>query len=136
MVCGVPGHLKLLTLIMAGYFPYSYCFFCPFSLKHFCSIKTSLVTIFGGVSTRVKLEVAKKCGADVVLNPSHCDVVEEVHSLTGGYGCDIYIEATGHPQSVKQGLLMLCKMGTMVEYGVFGQEATVDWTIISDAKVQ
>ncbi|CAI8005734.1 Erythritol/L-threitol dehydrogenase [Geodia barretti] len=81
-----------------------------------------------------KLEVAKKCGADVVLNPSHCDVVEEVHSLTGGYGCDIYIEATGHPQSVKQGLLMLCKMGTMVEYGVFGQEATVDWTIISDAK--
>ena len=31
-------------------------------------------------------------------------------------------------------LLMLCKMGTMVEYGVFGQEATVDWTIISDAK--
>jgi threonine dehydrogenase-like Zn-dependent dehydrogenase len=81
-----------------------------------------------------KLEVAKKCGADVVLNPSHCDVVEEVRSLTGGYGCDIYIEATGHPQSVKQGLLMLCKMGTMVEYGVFGQEATVDWTIISDAK--
>lgn len=31
-------------------------------------------------------------------------------------------------------LLMLCKMGTMVEYGVFGQETTVDWTIISDAK--
>ena len=29
---------------------------------------------------------------------------------------------------------MLCKMGTMVEYGVFGQETTVDWTIISDAK--
>ena len=31
-------------------------------------------------------------------------------------------------------LLMLCKMGTMVEYSVFGQETTVDWTIISDAK--
>ena len=29
---------------------------------------------------------------------------------------------------------MLCKMGTMVEYSVFGQETTVDWTIISDAK--
>ena len=29
---------------------------------------------------------------------------------------------------------MSCKMGTMVEYSVFGQETTVDWTIISDAK--
>ena len=51
----------------------------------------------------LQLEVAKKCGADVVLNPSQCDVVEEVHSLTEGFGCDVYIEATGHPQSVKQG---------------------------------
>ena len=47
--------------------------------------------------------MAKKCGADVVLNPAKCNVVEEVRSLTGGFGCDIYIEATGHPQSVKQG---------------------------------
>ena len=47
--------------------------------------------------------MAKKCGADVVLNPSQCDVVEQVHSLTGGHGCDVYIEASGHPQSVKQG---------------------------------
>ena len=31
----------------------------------------------------LQLEVAKKCGADVVLNPSQCDVVEEVRSLTG-----------------------------------------------------
>ena len=46
----------------------------------------------------VQLEVARKCGADVVLNPSHCDVVEEVRALTGGHGCDVYIEATGHPQ--------------------------------------
>ena len=52
-----------------------------------------------------QLEVAKKCGADVVLNPSKCDVVEEVRSLTQGFGCDVYIEATGHPGSVKQGLV-------------------------------
>ena len=51
----------------------------------------------------IQLDVAKKCGADVVLNPSQCDVVEQVRSLTGGHGCDVYIEATGHPQSVKQG---------------------------------
>jgi threonine dehydrogenase-like Zn-dependent dehydrogenase len=65
-----------------------------------------------------KLEVAKKCGADVVLNPSHCDVVEKVRSLTRGQGCDVYLEATGHPQSVNQGIEMLRVEGRFVEYGV------------------
>ena len=32
------------------------------------------------------------------------NVVDEVRKLTGGYGCDVYIEATGHPESVNQGL--------------------------------
>ena len=50
-----------------------------------------------------QLEVARKCGADVVLNPRKCDVVKEVLDLTEQYGCDVYIDATGHPQSVKQG---------------------------------
>ena len=51
----------------------------------------------------LQLEVARRCGADVVLNPSKCAVVEEVRKLTEGFGCDVYIEASGHPQSVKQG---------------------------------
>ena len=51
----------------------------------------------------LQLEIAKKCGADVTLNPNQCNVVEEVMNLTCGYGCDVYIEATGHPSSVKQG---------------------------------
>ena len=51
----------------------------------------------------LQLDVAHKCGADVVLNPSKCNVVEEVQRLTEGFGCDVYIEATGHPPSVKQG---------------------------------
>ena len=51
----------------------------------------------------MQLEVATKCGADVVLNPTKCDVVKEVKALSEGYGCDVYIEATGHPESVRQG---------------------------------
>ena len=50
-----------------------------------------------------QLDIAKKCGADIILNPTKVNVVEEVLKLTGGYGCDVYVEATGHPQSVKQG---------------------------------
>ena len=81
-----------------------------------------------------RLEVAKKCGADLVLNPLEVDVVEEVRKLTQGYGCDVYIEATGHTQSVIQGLHMIRRLGTFVEFSVFGEPVTVDWTIIGDTK--
>ena len=33
-----------------------------------------------------------------------------------------------------QGLNLLRKLGTYVEYGVFGSDVTVDWSIISDDK--
>ncbi len=81
-----------------------------------------------------RLKVAKACGADLSMNPGKEDVVAEVLNLTGGYGCDVYIEATGHPAAVQQGLDMLCKGGTFVEFSVMGEPATVDWSIIGDHK--
>lgn len=81
-----------------------------------------------------RLEVAKKMGADLAMNPNKEDVVKQVRELTNGYGCDVYINATGYAESVLPGLLMLRKAGTFVEYGVFRDPATVDWTIIGDMK--
>jgi len=81
-----------------------------------------------------RLDVAQKCGADMVFNPSKMDVVDEVRQLTKGYGCDVYIEATGHPESVIQGLHMIRRLGTFVEFSVFSEPVTVDWTIIGDTK--
>lgn len=81
-----------------------------------------------------RLALAKKFGADIVLNPTKEDVVKKVKDITDGYGCDIYIEATGHPSSVVQGLEMIRKLGTFVEFSVFGDPVTVDWSIIGDAK--
>ncbi|MGI8696702.1 MAG: zinc-binding dehydrogenase, partial [Mycobacteriales bacterium] len=57
-----------------------------------------------------------------------------VDGLTDGYGADVYLEGSGHPTAVLQGLTLLRKLGTYVEYGVFGSDVTVDWTIISDDK--
>lgn len=81
-----------------------------------------------------RLEMARRCGADLGLNPSKVDVVDEVRKLTGGYGCDVYIEATGHPQAVADGLQMVRKLGTFVEFSVMREPVTVDWTIIGDTK--
>ena len=54
--------------------------------------------------------------------------------MTGGYGADVYLEGTGPPSAVLQGLNMLRKLGRYVEYGVFGSDVSVDWSIISDDK--
>lgn len=81
-----------------------------------------------------KLELAKECGADIVINIASEDAVAQVMDVTDGYGADVYLEGTGHPSAVIQGLNLLRKLGTYVEYGVFGSDVTVDWSIISDDK--
>ena len=69
-----------------------------------------------------------------MFNPSKVDVRAEVEKLSKGYGCDVYLEAAGHPSSVVQGLNCIARMGRFVEYSVFGKEVTADWSIISDTK--
>ncbi|MBC7871935.1 MAG: alcohol dehydrogenase catalytic domain-containing protein [Chitinophagaceae bacterium] len=81
-----------------------------------------------------RLEIARLCGADLTVNPAKVDVIDEVLKLTDNYGCDVYIEATGYPAAVEQGLHMIRKLGTFVEFSVMREPVTVDWTIIGDTK--
>jgi threonine dehydrogenase-like Zn-dependent dehydrogenase len=81
-----------------------------------------------------KLELAEKCGADLTINIAEHDAEKIVKDLTDGYGADVYLEGTGHPSAVAQGLNLLRKCGRYVEYSVFGSDVTVDWSIISDDK--
>jgi 2-desacetyl-2-hydroxyethyl bacteriochlorophyllide A dehydrogenase len=81
-----------------------------------------------------RLELAKQLGADIILNPAKEDVVAKVKELTEGIGCDVYIEATGFPKSVQQGLDMIKRLGTFVEFGVFIEPVSIDWSIIGDFK--
>lgn len=81
-----------------------------------------------------RLAKAKEFGADLVWNPGKMDVVKAIMDLTDGYGCDIYIEATGHPASVIQGMQMIRKLGTFLEFSVFAEPTTLDWSIIGDKK--
>jgi L-iditol 2-dehydrogenase len=81
-----------------------------------------------------RLKVARQLGADLTVNVDQDDPVEVVHEHTEGYGCDLFIEATGHPDAVLQGLKAIRKLGRMVVFGVFGKPVTVDWSIIGDRK--
>lgn len=81
-----------------------------------------------------RLALAEQLGADVVIDVTAEDAVQRVRDLTEGYGCDVYIECSGTPIGVMQGLQMTRKLGTVVEFSVFNQPVTVDWTIIGDQK--
>ena len=43
------------------------------------------------------MELAKKFGADIVMNPLEEDVVKKVKEMTDGSGCDIYMNSTKRP---------------------------------------
>lgn len=83
---------------------------------------------------RQRLDKALEYGADLVLNPLETDVTAKIKELTDGYGCDVYIEASGSEKSVQQGLASIRFRGTYVQFGVFPDAISVDWNDIGDGK--
>jgi threonine dehydrogenase-like Zn-dependent dehydrogenase len=81
-----------------------------------------------------RLDLARQLGADLAINVASEDAVQVVRDLTEGYGCDVYVEASGNPAGVVQGLQMIRKLGTFVEFSVLNEPAIVNWTIIGDTK--
>lgn len=81
-----------------------------------------------------RLALAREMGADLAINVSQGDAVQRVLALTDGYGCDVYIEATGAGPAVGQGLQMIRRLGTFVEFSVHAGPVAVDWSIIGDQK--
>ena len=81
-----------------------------------------------------RLALAQAFGADITINPKTENADAIVKGLTEGYGCDVYIETTGVPAGVTQGLELIRKLGRFVEFSVFGKDTTADWSIIGDRK--
>ena len=81
-----------------------------------------------------RLELALRLGADVAINPIEVDAVARVKALTGGYGCDVYVEITGNAKAPAQGIEMMRRLGTLVAFRVLNEPATIDWTLIGDQK--
>jgi threonine dehydrogenase-like Zn-dependent dehydrogenase len=81
-----------------------------------------------------RLAMAKELGADLAIDVTQGNAVQQVLDLTDGYGCDVYIEATGAGPAVAQGLQMIRRLGTFVEFSVHAGPVAVDWSIIGDVK--
>jgi 2-desacetyl-2-hydroxyethyl bacteriochlorophyllide A dehydrogenase len=81
-----------------------------------------------------RIKKGSQFGADLALNPAECNVPEKIMELTCGLGCDVYIEVSGSPASVNQGIAALKNRGRYVQMGVFAEEVKADWNVIGDGK--
>lgn len=75
-------------------------------------------SIIGVDSNPSRLAMARRMGADVVLNYREVDIVPEVKRLTDG-GVDVAIEALGTPQTFESAIRCLRPGGTLSSLGVY-----------------
>jgi threonine dehydrogenase-like Zn-dependent dehydrogenase len=80
--------------------------------------------VIGIDSVPRRLEVARRMGADVVLNYKEQDVVGEIKRLTGG-GVDVAIEALGQAATFESCLRSVRPGGTVSSLGVYAGHLTV-----------
>ena len=73
----------------------------------------------------VRLEAAKKFGADIVVNNSHQDPLETIRELTDGLGADVAIEAVGVPATFELCARLIRPGGHIANIGVHGEPATL-----------
>ena len=75
-------------------------------------------TIIATEIVNERLQLSKEVGADVSLNPTKEDVVEEILKMTRGVGVDAFIDASGSVEAIKQGFKSLRKGGEVALIGL------------------
>jgi threonine dehydrogenase-like Zn-dependent dehydrogenase len=82
--------------------------------------------IIGVDGDETRLSMAKRMGADVVLDYRNVDVVDEVQRLTDG-GADVAIEALGTQQTFESALRSLRPGGTLSSLGVYSGKLQIPY---------
>jgi threonine 3-dehydrogenase len=71
-------------------------------------------------------ELARKMGADRVIDPAQENVEEVVRSLTNGQGVDAVLEMSGHPAAIAQGFRSIRKNGRYSLLGIPAKPISLD----------
>jgi threonine 3-dehydrogenase len=73
-------------------------------------------------------ELAKRMGADLIVDPSAEDPVEAVVAATDGHGAEVVLEMSGVPEAIDQGTKMLAQGGRMSLLGLPSEPVSLDLT--------
>ncbi|MCW5688400.1 MAG: NAD(P)-dependent alcohol dehydrogenase [Pseudolabrys sp.] len=82
-------------------------------------------TIIGVDSVPARMEIARKMGADHIVDFSKVDAVDEIMRLTDGRGVDVAIEALGRQQTFESALRVLRPGGTLSSLGVYSADLKI-----------
>lgn len=75
-------------------------------------------TVFAIDLIKERLDLARKFGANNILNPGNEEIEDQVRTLTNGAGLDVVIDCTGSEKAIKLGLELLKVKGKFVFVGV------------------
>jgi len=76
-----------------------------------------------------RLKLAEKMGADVILNPHQDKLAESILELTGYYGADVVIDASGNVDAIRGAFSFLRKGGRVALLGV--PDRTIELELVS-----
>lgn len=82
-------------------------------------------TIIGVDRLQGRLQVASAMGADITIDASTHDPVDEIMRLTGGRGVDVSIEALGTQATFEAALRVLRPGGTLSSLGVYATDLRI-----------
>ena len=82
-------------------------------------------TIIAVESVPARMEMARRMGADHVVDFSRCDPVAEILKITDGRGVDVSIEALGLPETFEAALRVLRPGGTLSSLGVYSSDLRI-----------
>jgi threonine 3-dehydrogenase len=83
-------------------------------------------TVFATETNEHRRAMAKKMGADVVLNPAAEDAVARILSETSGTGADVLLEMSGNPAAIQQGFKALRAGGRASLLGIPTESVPLD----------
>lgn len=82
-------------------------------------------TIIAVETVPERIEMAKRVGADIVIDFGKYDPVDEIMRLTNGRGVDVAIEALGLQSTFESCLKALKPGGTLSSLGVYSEDLTI-----------
>lgn len=96
-----------------------------------CAKAAGAATVVCIEMAAARKELAKECGADIVLDPSECDVVAEIKKLTNGSGAEVSFECIGHKSTAPLAVDVIRNNGKAVIVGIFEEPSSFNFFSLS-----
>ena len=82
-----------------------------------------------------KLEKARQCGLNEVVNPEKQDLSKEIMKNFGSNKADLILECVGVQDTINQAIANARKGSTIIVVGVFGDKPRVDLGLVEDREL-